>query len=70
MFIIVAVYARVLALKDLLHSTFKIFFASIAFQFASYLFAMCDYASYARNGFYQVGLGTVGMHAKRFLTLL
>lgn len=60
MVIITLVYARILALKRLLHTTFKMFLASLIIEFFSVMFTMIDYTRLASTGKFVNGLTLVG----------
>lgn len=58
MIILSIVFAKLLFNKSLLHATFKLFLASIIFQFLNYLFYMSEYAQFSSSGIWTPGMLT------------
>ena len=55
-----SIIAKILTIKGLFHTTYKLFIATIVIQFLSYLFTMSDYAQFSSSGVKNVGCGLIG----------
>lgn len=54
------IFAKILHKKNLFHSTFKLFFASVMFEFFSYLFTLSEYGQFSSSGIYTGGCAFMG----------
>ena len=58
--IVTLIFAKILQKKNLLHSTFKIYIASVLFQFFSYLFTLSEYGQFSSSGIFTGGCAFMG----------
>nr|QVK45728.1 G protein-coupled receptor [Proales similis] len=56
MLLFCAVYAKILIKRTLFHITFRLFIASVGFQFLHFLFYMSEYAQFAYSGIFTPGM--------------
>ena len=54
------IIAKVLAIKKLLHTTYKFFIATIIIQFVSYIFTLSEYGQFATSGLPTNACGIIG----------
>ena len=59
--VMTCVIAKILAIKRLLHTTYKFFTVSITFQYVSFVFTMAEYAQFAITGIPTGGCGLLGI---------
>lgn len=57
---ITCIIAKILVIKKLLHTTYKIFIATIIFQFFSYVFTLSEYGQFATSGVPTSACGLIG----------
>jgi hypothetical protein len=57
---ITCIIAKILAIKKLLHTTYKFFIATIIFQFFSYVFTLSEYGQFATSGVPTSACGLIG----------
>jgi len=60
------VYAKLLHNKQFLHVTFKLFLASIVFEWLSFLFYTSEYGQFKNSGIFTPGMLTTG---KKIITI-
>jgi hypothetical protein len=63
------IIAKVLAIKKLLHTTYKFFIATIIFQFFSYVFTLSEYGQFATSGVPTSACGLIGKIEKGYFSI-